>query len=131
MAHLPQAKSPEGVKEAGVAQIRKDYISIADYYTKIVNQDYMYCPKCGKFQSSKAYYSDDRFANKCFPICKECLLQMVERKKDKKDVSHESKETVKPVLQLLDLPYIDSLYQSCCTAVANDVSEKTKHPPFP
>lgn len=130
MAYLPQAKSPEEVKEAGVAQIRKDYITIAEYYTKILNHEYIYCPKCGKFQASRAYYSDERFANNYFPLCKECLLQMVEQKKDKKDVSHESKETVKPVLQLLDLPYIDSLYQSCCASIFNDVKEKPKHSPF-
>ena len=130
MAYLPEAKSPDEIKEIGVAQTRKEYNTLAGYYTKIVNQEYVYCPKCGKFQSRNAYYSDSRFANGYFPICKDCLLQMVEQRKNKNDESHESKGTVKEVLRLLDLPYIDSLYKSRVASVENDTAERKKSSPF-
>ena len=34
------------------------------------------------------------------------------------------------MLQKMNLPYIDSLYESCCKSVADEVNEKNKKSPF-
>jgi len=73
---------------------------------------------------------DERFIAKRFPICKRCLQKMVEQRKTDKDEPNETKESVRSVLKLLDLPYLNDVYENCMKGAADGVKEKNRRSPF-
>ena len=69
MAFLKQSKTPEEIKMIGISAVRSAYNDLASDYNKIVNYDWIFCPKCGEFLAATTFYSDDRFVTGKFPIC--------------------------------------------------------------
>lgn len=130
MAYLPTALTPEQVKATSVSNIRPAYNKLAETYNKIVDGDLIFCPKCNTFNSRVNYYSDKRYATGLFPKCKTCILEEVEQRKRKGDKPNESKLSVQKMLQEMDLPYLDDLYENQCKIVADEVNEKNRKSPF-
>ena len=130
MAYLKQAKSEIEIKSLTVANVKKAYNDLAKDYNRIIEQDLILCPCCGEFVTRENFYTDKRYAIGLFPQCKKCVLAEVEQRKNKNDKPHETKESVKRMLQKMDLPYIDSLYESLQIDVANEINEKNKKSPF-
>lgn len=130
MAYLKQAKTETEIKSLTVANVKKAYNDLAKDYSRIIEQDLILCPCCGEFVTRENFYTDKRYAIGLFPQCKKCVLAEVEQRKNKNDKPNETKESVKRMLQKMDLPYIDSLYESLQTDVANEINEKNKKSPF-
>ena len=130
MAFLRQAKTPEEIKTIGVAATRNAYNTLAEDYNKIIDYKYLFCHKCGNFLAADTFYSDDRFATGKFCICKRCIMNMVEQRKDNRSEPNETKESVQRVLQLMDLPYIDSFYEDCIKGAYDESKEKNRTSPF-
>ena len=130
MAYLKQAKTETEIKSLTVANVKKAYNDLAKDYSRIIEQDLILCPCCGEFVTRENFYTDKRYAIGLFPQCKKCVLAEVEQRKSKNDKPNETKESVKRMLQKMDLPYIDSLYESLQTDVANEINEKNKKSPF-
>lgn len=130
MAYLKQSRSEAEIKAATVSKVKQYYNELAKDYNRIVDQDYILCPVCGEFVTRDNFYTDKRFAIGVYPQCKKCVLAEVEQRKNKNDKPNETKDSVKKMLQKMDLPYIDSLYESLCTDVANEINEKNKKSPF-
>lgn len=130
MAYLKQAKTETEIKSLTVANVKKAYNDLAKDYNRIIEQDLILCPCCGEFITRENFYTDKRYAIGLFPQCKKCVLAEVEQRKNKNDSPNETKESVKRMLQKMDLPYIDSLYESLQTDVANEINEKNKKSPF-
>lgn len=130
MAYLKQARTEAEIKSATVSKVKQYYNELSRDYDRIINQDYILCPVCGEFVTRENFYTDKRYAIGVFPQCKKCVLAEVEQRKNKNDKPNETKDSVKKMLQKMDLPYIDSLYESLCTDVANEINEKNKKSPF-
>ena len=130
MAFIKQAKTEEEIKKLTVAGVKKAYNELAKDYNKLIELDYIICPSCGDPIVRGNFYTDKRYAIGVFPQCKKCILAEVEQRKNKNDVPNETKESVQKMLQKMDLPYIDSLYESLCVDVSNEVNEKNKTSPF-
>lgn len=80
--------------------------------------------------AKESFYTDKRNASGVFHICKKCVLEIVEQRSKKDDKPNETKESVKKMLQMMDLPYIDSLYESCAKSVYDEVNEVNRSSPF-
>jgi len=130
MAFLKQAKSEEEIKKLTVSAVKKAYNELASDYNKIIDCNYLYCHKCNTFLSKETFYSSAEYASGYFPICKKCLRDMVEQRKKKGDPPNETKDSVKHVLQLMNLPYLNDLYESCCKMVADGVNEQNRKSAF-
>lgn len=130
MAFLKQAKTEEEVKKLTVVNVKKAYNELASDYNKLIEQDIIICPTCGEPITRANFYADKRYAIGVFPECKKCILAEVEQRTTKNSKPNETKESVKRMLQKMDLPYIDSLYESCCKSVADEVNEKNRKSPF-
>ena len=133
MANLKPAKTEEEVKKLGVANVRIEYNKLAADYNRIVDRDVLMCPMCGDFiKSDTGFYMDKKYATDRFPICKQCLLAMVEQRKNKNDKSepNETKESVQRVLQLMDRIYDDEFYNNCVKGATDEVNEKLRHSAF-
>ena len=130
MAYIKQAKTEDEIKKLTIANVKKAYNELAKDYNRLVNLDYIICPVCGEPISSDNFYTDKRFAIGVFPECKKCIRMEVEQRKNKNDKPNETKESVMKMLQKMDIPYIDSLYESLRKDVADEVNEKNKTSPF-
>ena len=126
MAYLKQSRSEAEIKSATVSKVKQFYNELARDYNKIIEQDYILCPKCGEFISRDNFYSSNEYAIGIFPQCKKCILAEVEQRDKKTDKPNETKESVKRMLQRMNLPYIDDLYESACKTVADEVNEKNR-----
>lgn len=130
MAFMRQAKTEDEIKKLTVAGVKRAYNELASDYNKLIELDYIICPICGDPISRANFYTDKRYAIGVYPECKKCILAEVEQRKNKNDKPNETKDSVKRMLQKMDLPYIDTLYESCCKSVADEVNEKNRKSPF-
>lgn len=131
MAFMPQPKTEKDIAKLGVSAVRAEQNKLAESYNKIINNEVYKCSCCGDFVSTRAgFYDDKRFNVGFYPECKKCVLAQVEQREKKGDEPNETKESVQRMLCKMNLPYIDSLYESQKTIVANNVNEVNKKSPF-
>lgn len=89
------------------------------------------CEKCGDYLNTRtSYYEDARFKDGRFYICKPCIQFMVEQRTHKNAPTNETKDSVKKVCQMLDVPYLEDIYNSCVKNAQMENSERQKHSPF-
>lgn len=130
MAFMPSAKTEEEVKAMSMSVLKKAYNSLAEVYNRILNNKLIYCHKCNEHLSADTFYMDENYASGKFPICKKCLLAMVEQRVKKNDEPNETKESVQRVLMMMDLPYDDKFYMSCVKGAEDGMKEKNRKSPF-
>lgn len=131
MATIVTAKTPDDVKTANVSILRRWYNELAECYNKITQEQLKQCPKCGKWLPSEAgFYMDRNYVGGRFIVCKKCVQEMVEQRKNANDESHESKETVMAACQFMNIPYLDDVYVNCVTACMAQLGERYSTSPF-
>ena len=125
MANLIQALSDNDLKKLTVNNVKKAYHDLALDYNHLLDLDVIYCPHCGQWKSSKAFYSSveskdgiEHFA------CKECILDMCT------DVSKgtrtDNKEKTKNTFRRLNWVFIDSVYEDQIDILAEGTGEKIR-----
>lgn len=124
MIRLKPALTEEEVKKTGVAQIRQAYNNLAKDYNRILDGNLYYCHMCNEFHNVDAFYTDKKYASGLFPICKRCLIGMACDYDKKANQYYDNKQKTMDVLKMMDLPYIDSMYQSALTSCAADIQDK-------
>lgn len=125
-----QTKNMDEVRAANVATVRKWYNELVDVFSRIMDGRYIRCPKCGKYMPADAFYLDDRYVFGRFYFCKRCVQNIVEQRDKPTQEPRECKESVQKALQLMDLPYIDSLYENCVKTVSENINVRVKKSPF-
>lgn len=131
MARLRPALTEEEVKKSSVSTIRIEYNKLASDYNRIVDNKLLLCPSCNNWQNAEeGFYMDKKFATNRYPICKRCLLKMVEQRNSDREEPNETKESVQKVLQMMDRVYDDDFYNECVKGVMDDVNEKMRHSAF-
>ena len=131
MAILKQSLEEKEITKIGVNNVRKAYKELKADYDKIVNNELLRCPVCGNWQSAdSAFYYDKRFVADRFPICKRCIMKMVEQRKTDKDPPNETKESVQKVLQIMDKVYDDDFYNNCVKGALDETKERNRNSPF-
>ena len=126
MAYLRQAKSDEEVKKLTLSGLKKAYSELSKDYTKILDGGYIYCGKCNSFLSRDTFYSSNDYASGKFPVCKKCLMLMATDYDKKTNTYTDNKEKTKETLRFLDLPFIESTYNSALSSVQAEVNEKNR-----
>lgn len=131
MARLIQPKSAREIAKIGVVALRKDYTSLAEGYSKITENELLLCPKCGEWlKADTGFYRDERMVTGRFPLCKRCVMAMVEQRKSDADEPNETKESVQKVLQLMNRCYDDDFYEQCVKGAMDGVKERNRNSPF-
>jgi hypothetical protein len=126
MAFLKQAKSEDEVKKLTLSGLKKAYFELSKDYTKILEGDYIYCGKCNSFLSRETFYSSNDYASGKFPVCKKCLMLMATDYDKKTNTYTDNKEKPKETLRFLDLPFIESTYNSALSSIQAEVNEKNR-----
>ena len=124
MIRLKPALTEDEVRKTGVAQIRQAYNNLAKDYNRILDGNLYFCHKCNEFHNVDAFYSDKNYSSGLFPICKKCLIGMACDYDKKTNQYTDNREKTMDVLKMMDLPYIDSMYQSALTSCGADIQDK-------
>lgn len=127
MIRLKPALTEEEVRKTGVAQIRQAYNALAKDYNRILDGKLYYCHLCNEFHPAENFYSDKKYASGLFPICKKCLIGLACDYDKKTNQYTDNREKTMDVLKMMDLPYIDSMYQSALTSTSEEVSDKHRN----
>ena len=131
MAILMQPRTEKEIRRLGVNNVREEYFKLSNDYNRIINGDVLFCPKCGKWQATDTtYYMDKRYVTGRYPICKKCIMKMVEQKNKDDDQPNETRESVQNVLKMMDLPFDSDFYDDCVKGALDDVRERKKGSPF-
>jgi len=133
MANLSDTLEIEEIKTIKLSDLKKEYRKVSLDYDKMKNGDYCMCLDCKPSDAWKArsnFYTSKKYKAGYYPICKKCLLKRIEQRVSDNDRPNETKESVMKVLQDMDLPYIDSFYENCKKANADEVNEKNRKSPF-
>ena len=114
MARLIQPKEDKEIRRLGVNNVRQAYMDLAADYNRIINNEVLLCPMCNNWiKADTGFYYDKRFETSRFPICKRCIMMIVEQKKKPTDEPNETKESVQKILHLMDRIYDDKFYDDC------------------
>ena len=124
MIRFKPALTEEEVKKTGVAEIRRAYNTLAKDYNKIMDGKLYYCHSCNEFHPVEGFYTDKKYASGLFPICKKCLIKLACDYDKKTNQYTDNREKTMDVLKMMDLPYIDAMYQSALTSTNEDISDK-------
>lgn len=131
MAYLKQAKTEEQIKSLTIANVKKAYNELSSDYNKLINLDYIYCPCCGEFKSASAFYTSKKTKSGLEHLgCKSCILDMATDYDKKTGVRTDNKEKTIEVFRKLDLPFVESAYNSALDSVNESVNEKNRSTAF-
>ena len=126
MAYLMDRKGDAEIQMLGVKAV-KDYAKkISGVYGKIMDGDLVYCHGCNEFHASNNFYNDKRFGSGLYPLCKKKLIEMATDYDKKNKIYVDNREKTIKVFQMLDIPFIDSVYQSALQTTQEAVGEKNR-----
>lgn len=130
MAYLMPYKEAKEIKSLGATAAKEYAIKLSETYRKLLDGDLVYCHGCNEFHSTTSFYNDKRFSSGLYPLCKKQLLDMAtDYDKDAKLRVDNREKTIK-VFQILDIPFIDSVYQSALQSTQESVGEKNRATAF-
>lgn len=130
MAYIMDRKSDAEIQSLGVKAV-KDYAKkLSDTYGKILDGNLVYCHGCNEFHASTNFYNDKRFASGVYPLCKKQLIEMATDYDKKNKIRIDNREKTIKVFQMLDIPFIDSVYQSALQTTQEAVGEKNRATAF-
>ena len=131
MATLTKYHSDKEVKRLGVVQLREAYLKMSRDYRMVFDNEILLCPKCNTWQKKEAgYYLDSEYDIGRFPICKSCILKMVEQRENDNDPPNETKESVQKVLRMMNRVYDDAFYNNCVKGALDAVNNRLVQSPF-
>lgn len=130
MHKLPKIKTPDEVKIATPTVVRGWYNELAKEFNGLTSGKILMCPKCGQYYFSDAFYADENYASGKFYMCKKCIQNIVEQRTSDYFEPNETKESVQEALKLMDLPYIDELYEQCAIKTGGKLGSKNRKSPF-
>lgn len=123
MAKLEILK-PEEARALTLTQLRKEYNKLAKSVERISNGDEYYCHYCNEFHPASSFYLDKRFASGYYPECKQYLLKQATDYDRKNNRYIDNKKKTIDVFRKLNLPFINSLYESALSNIENDANHK-------
>lgn len=126
MAYLMPYKDKDEIKKLGVAAVREYANKLSETYKKMIEGDLIYCHGCNEYHSSVNFYNDKRFASGLYPLCKKQLMEMATDYDKKENVRVDNREKTIKVFQMLNIPFIDSVYQSALQTTQEAVGEKNR-----
>ena len=130
MANLRQAKTDDEVKRLTVNKVKDAYHDLAIDYNHLLDLDYIYCPHCGKWKSTKGngnfYKSSKSKSGFNHFACKACILDLCTDVDPKTGIRTDNKEKTINTFRQLDWKFSESDYNAQLQAINEGVGEKVR-----
>lgn len=130
IANLKQAKTDDDIKRLSVNSVKTAYHELALDYNHILDLDYIYCPYCGKWKSTKGnsnfYKSKKSKSGFEHFACKSCLLDLCTDVDPKTGVRTDNREKTINTFRQLDWKFCESDYNAQLQTINENVGEKVR-----
>ena len=130
MANLRQAKTDDEVKRLTVNKVKDAYHDLAIDYNHLLDLDYIYCPHCGKWKSTKGngnfYKSSKSKSGFNHFACKACILDLCTDVDPKTGIRTDNREKTINTFRQLDWKFCESDYNAQLQAINEGVGEKVR-----
>lgn len=125
-ANLRQAKTDDEIKKLTVNNVKKAYHDLALDYNHLLDLDYVYCPHCGKWKSSRTFYTSEESKSGIEHFaCKSCILDMC-TDIDKDGNRIDNKQKTIDVFRQLNWKFSDADYESQLDSLSEGIGEKIR-----
>ena len=126
MARVIEPITDEQLKQITVANLRKEYKKIADFYRKIINNEIVYCSHCRNWKTVRAFYESAKSPDGIeHYACKECILNEC-TDVGKNGIRSDNKEKSVETFRKLDWYFDEKVYNDLLQKILEGVGEKIK-----
>ena len=126
MARVIEPITDEQLKQITVANLRKEYKKIADFYRKIINNEIVYCSHCRNWKTVRAFYESAKSPDGIeHYACKECILNEC-TDVGKNGIRSDNKRKQLRHLEKLDWYFDEKVYNDLLQKISEGVGEKIK-----
>lgn len=127
MAYMFVPKKEEELKKMTAPNIRKDYMKLAETYSDMLEGKKCYCPRCDGWISSANFYLDKKSADNIQHWgCKKCIFKACTDYNKADDSYKDNKDKMKKMCQILDLPFLEKVYDDQVQASIDSLGEKNR-----
>ena len=130
MANLRQAKTDDEVKKLTLNKVKDAYHDLAIDYNHLLDLDYIYCPHCGKWKSTKGnsnfYKSNKSKSGFEHFACKACILDLCTDVDPKTGIRTDNREKTINTFRQLDWKFCESDYNAQLQTINEGVGEKVR-----
>ena len=126
MARVIEPITDEQLKQITVANLRKEYKKIADFYRKIINNEIVYCSHCRNWKTVRAFYESAKSPDGIeHYACKVCILNEC-TDVGKNGIRSYNKEKTIETFRILDWYFDEKVYNDLLQKISEGVGEKIK-----
>ena len=127
MAKVIEPITDEQLKQITVANLRKEYKKLADFYRKIINGEIVYCSHCKKWKTVATFYQSDKAMDGIeHYACKECILnECTDYNAETKNRTDNRDKTVE-TFKRLDWYFDEKVYNDQLKILSDGTGEKIR-----
>nr|DAS80524.1 MAG TPA: hypothetical protein [Caudoviricetes sp.] len=126
MARVIEPITDEQLKQITVANLRKEYKKIADFYRKIINNEIVYCSHCRNWKTVRAFYESAKSPDGIeHYACKECILNEC-TDVGKNGIRSDNKEKTIETFRKLDWYFDEKVYNAQLQKLSDGTGEKIR-----
>lgn len=127
MAKVVEPITDEQLKKITVANLRKEYEKLADFYRKIINGEIIKCNKCGEWKSAESYYQSNETADGIeHYACKACILNECTDYDSKTKIRTDNKDKTIETFKKLDWYFNEPVYLDQMKSLNEGTGEKIR-----
>lgn len=127
MARVIEPILDEQLKKMTVANLRKEYSKLADFYRKIINGEIIHCNKCDEWKSADAFYHSDTSTDGIeHYACKGCILDACTDFDKKTKIRTDNKEKTIETFRKLDWYFNEASYLDQLKTINEATGEKVR-----
>lgn len=130
-AKILEPLTDEEVKQMTVANLRKNYMKLADFFRKIINGYLVYCPHCGQWKTNNkhngAFYYSEKSIDKIEHFaCKECILNECTDYDQKTKIRSDNMEKTINTFKKLDWYFDENVYMEQVRILSENTGERVR-----
>lgn len=127
MARVVEPISDEELKKITVANLRKEYSKLAEFYRKIINGEIIKCNKCGEWKNTDAFYQSNTSVDGIEHYgCKACILDECTDYDKKTKIRTDNKEKTIETFKKLNWYFNESTYLEQLKMINECTGEKIR-----
>lgn len=127
MARVVEPISDIELKKITVANLRKEYSKLADFYRKVINGEIVQCRKCGEWKNADAFYQSTTTADGIEHYgCKACILDECTDYDKKTKIRTDNKEKTIETFRKLDWYFNEPVYLEQLRLLSEGTGEKVR-----
>ena len=127
MARVLEPISDEQLKQITLANLRKEYKKLADFYRRIINEELIYCPHCGEWKRAVSFYSSfDSPDGIEHYACRECILDKCTDVDKKTRIRKDNKDKTISTFKRLNWYFNEKEYNEQLNNISENTGEKIR-----